>query len=482
MQISLDSKIHDIITENPGLLEFLTGYAEEFKKLRNPVLRNTIGRVATLKEAAALANLAPEKLLADIRAEAGRLGGTPDNPGSPGVNDRAARRAAMKSIIRDLHKGVDKEVLKNRFALLTKGIDPSEIGSMEQELVAEGLPVDEIKRMCEVHVEMFKEALARGGGVAAEAGHPVHGFIAENRRLGEAADRIESAIKSFGAPPSQKAFEERRGELLDLFETLGTVEFHYRRKENQLFPLMEKHGLSAPTQVMWGVHDDIRAKLKTARQALIGGDGTGLVERTPDLLKAVRDMFFKEEKILFPMVLDVLTKDEWERIARGGADLGYSAGYRPPAPATPAPPQVHAVAGNTGKLDLDVGAITSEQVNLIFKALPLDVTFVDENDEVRYYTAGRERIFPRSPEVIGRKVQNCHPPKSLHKVNEILNGFRDGSRNSAEFWINFGGRLVHIRYFALRDGRGEYRGCVEVTQDVTGIRNLQGEKRLLGQA
>ncbi|MBI5529013.1 MAG: DUF438 domain-containing protein [Deltaproteobacteria bacterium] len=479
MQISADTKIHDLITEYPELLEFLVGYAEEFKKLRNPILRNTIGRVASIKEAAALANFSTDKLLADVVAEVARIDGLRGKAPAPAINDRAARVAAMKSIIRDLHAGADKDALKARFALLLKGLDPSEIGTMEQELVAEGLPVEEIKRMCEVHVEMFKEALAKGGGVAAGPGHPVHGFIAENRRLGEAADRIESAVKSLGAPPDQKAFHARRPELLDLYETLGTVEFHYRRKENQIFPLMEKRGFAAPTQVMWGVHDEIRARLKATRQAIIGGDAAGLVARTPELLQAIRDMFFKEEKILFPMVLDVLTKDEWERIARGGADLGYSAGYRPPITAAAARAPVRAAGDGAGILNLDTGSITPEQINLILKALPLDVTFVDENDEVRYYTAGRERIFPRSPEVIGRKVQNCHPPKSLHKVNEILDGFRDGSRNSAEFWINFGGRFVHIRYFALRDKRGAYRGCIEVTQDVTEIRHIEGQKRLL---
>jgi DUF438 domain-containing protein len=130
-------------------------------------------------------------------------------------------------------------------------------------------------------------------------------------------------------------------------------------------------------------------------------------------------------------------------------------------------------------LPLDTGLLSLEQINLLLRALPVDVTLVDENDEVRYYSDGRERIFPRSPGVIGRKVQNCHPPKSLELVNRILREFREGSREVAEFWIELAGRFIHIRYFALRDAAGRYRGTLEVTQDVTGIRKLEGQRRLL---
>jgi DUF438 domain-containing protein len=128
---------------------------------------------------------------------------------------------------------------------------------------------------------------------------------------------------------------------------------------------------------------------------------------------------------------------------------------------------------------MHTGQLTLEQVNLIFTHLPVDLSFVDETDEVRFYSEGPERIFPRTPEVIGRKVQNCHPPKSVHMVQAILDEFRAGKQDTAEFWIEMQGKFLHIRYFAIRDRDGEYRGCLEVSQDVTGIRALEGERRLL---
>jgi DUF438 domain-containing protein len=132
-----------------------------------------------------------------------------------------------------------------------------------------------------------------------------------------------------------------------------------------------------------------------------------------------------------------------------------------------------------GPLPLETGSLNVAQVNLMLKHLPVDISFVNENDEVAYYSETRERIFPRTPAVIGRKVQKCHPAKSVDVVQKILDDFRAGARSTADFWIEFKGRLVYIRYIAVRDGGGAYRGCLEVTQDVTDIRKLSGEKRLL---
>jgi DUF438 domain-containing protein len=130
-------------------------------------------------------------------------------------------------------------------------------------------------------------------------------------------------------------------------------------------------------------------------------------------------------------------------------------------------------------LDLDTGALSLELINLVLTHLPVDVSFVDDKDTVRYYSENKHRIFPRSPGVIGRKVQNCHPAKSIDVVDRILKAFRAGTRDTAEFWIETGRKFVHIRYFAVRDAGGRYRGCLEVSQDVTRIRFLAGQKRLL---
>jgi DUF438 domain-containing protein len=197
------------------------------------------------------------------------------------------------------------------------------------------------------------------------------------------------------------------------------------------------------------------------------------------LSKSMRDMIYKEEHILFPMAKDLLIDKEWGKVRQGEEEIGY-AWIRPEADWTGgvgANSKDDSVAEDT--IRLDTGSMTFEQVNLMLKHMPVDISFVDENDEVRYYSATKERIFPRSPGVIGRKVQNCHPPKSFGMVQKILDEFRAGRRNKADFWIQMKGRFLLIQYFAVRDENGAHKGTLEVSQDVTDIRKLEGQKRLL---
>ena len=194
-------------------------------------------------------------------------------------------------------------------------------------------------------------------------------------------------------------------------------------------------------------------------------------------------MVYKEEKILFPMSLETLDERDWARVKKGEEEVGYAwiepgKAWKPSVSAEDLPP-VPAYTRPVPEVELDTGSLEPEVINLILKNLPVDLTFVDASDTVRYYSATEERIFPRSPGVIGRKVQNCHPPSSVHIVNRILSAFKEGRRDAAEFWIETKGKFVHIRYFALRDKKGTYRGCLEVSQDVTSIRRLKGERRLL---
>jgi DUF438 domain-containing protein len=193
----------------------------------------------------------------------------------------------------------------------------------------------------------------------------------------------------------------------------------------------------------------------------------------------MRDMIYKEEHILFPMAKDLLTDREWGKVRQGEEEIGY-AWIRPEAGWTANAEEAKEQAvGQESEVKLDTGMMTVEQVNMLLKHMPVDISFVDEKDEVRYYSATKDRIFPRSPGVIGRKVQNCHPPKSFGMVQKILDEFRAGRRDKADFWIQMKGRFLLIQYFAVRDEKGAYRGTLEVSQDVTDIRKLEGQKRLL---
>ncbi len=277
------------------------------------------------------------------------------------------------------------------------------------------------------------------------------------------------------------------------------IENHYSRKENILFPYLEKHGITGPTTVMWGIHDDIREQLKKISEFLDYAEEVPKDEAAARIdklvipaLTAITDMIYKEQKILFPMSLETLTEAEWQEIYNQSDEIGYTL-IRPGREwaAGMAKEAVQAGAGvkdkpsegtlnlDTGSLNLDTGSLTPREVNLILNHLPVDITFVDKNNVVRYFSQGQHRIFTRTPAVIGRKVESCHPPESVHVVKKIVEDFKAGRRNSAEFWITMNGAFIYIKYLALRDEKGEYAGVLEVTQDITEIRKLSGEKRLL---
>jgi DUF438 domain-containing protein len=399
------------------------------------------------------------------------------------------RRQQLAEIVKDLHEGSDISAVQKRFADLIRNVSPEEIAEMEQGLIAAGVPVEQVQKVCDVHVQVFEQALERQKKTKVLPGHPVHTYLQENRALRKILRRMRPLMK-------QVQRDARIEEFQRALEELKKIEIHYRRKENQLFPYLEQVRFTGPSKVMWGKHDEIRAQLKELETAFREKAWQRFKAAGGPMLRAVRRMIFMEEKILFPTALKKLSDRHWAEIRAGEGEIGYawiqpgnlwdpsvvtaaSAGQDAgKAPETSDKVAAATETKGTG-ISLEVGELDEKQINLMLKNLPLDVTYVDENDRVRYYSHGRERIFPRSPAVIGREVHNCHPPSSVHVVEKILESFRKKEKDSAEFWLNLNDRFIHIRYFALYDEQGIYRGVIEVSQDATDIRALEGQKRLL---
>lgn len=484
MDLNANTKIDDLLQEYPFLMEYLVARSPKFKLLQNVVMRKTMGKVATVAQAASIGGIDPGQLLSDIveeirkRTDTNVMIGKEEGVVAP-LKDADARQEVLKGIMRDLHGGVEMSILKRRFHELIKDIDPSEIAKMEQRLMDEGMPESEVKRLCDVHVEVFKESLSAQDAPVVPPGHPVHTYMLENRAAEGLLHGLDHVLAKLGYTPDKAVFAKEQQALTTLFERLSDINLHYLRKENQLFPVLEVHGITGPSQVMWALHDDIRIALKSAKSGIRDLLVPDVVNTLRYLSKSIRDMIYKEEHILFPMAKDLLTDAEWQKVRQGEEEIGYA--WITPAQGwigeTGAAPSQDSAAERTVKLD--TGQMTFEQINMMLKHMPVDISFVDENDEVRYYSATKDRIFPRSPGVIGRKVQNCHPPKSFAMVQRILDEFRAGRRHKADFWIQMKGRFLLIQYFAVRDEKGAYRGTLEVSQDVTDIKKLEGQKRLL---
>ncbi len=398
------------------------------------------------------------------------------------IDNRKHRQEVLKGIIRDIHAGADPDNIKQRFAELLSQVGATEISAIEQALIDEGLPIEEVQALCDVHVRVFRESLDKqmeAGAVAApEKSHPVAWFKTENQMITGLVEGIKEIVTQISEMPVGTDISSQLVEWRKKHTELGIVDAHYARKENVLFPYLEKNGITGPPSVMWGIHDEIRADLKAISQLILQSEKTAnprlnraIADQVVPALNQISEMVYKEENILFPMCMETFSADEWAEIGKQLEDPEMAT-YR-------APEQAEAPVGDKGRvLNLEVGALTPDQINLVLTHLPVDVTYVDENDEVRYFSLGKERIFERTPAVIGRKVQNCHPPTSVHVVEQIVSDFRSGKRDRADFWIQSGGKFILIQYFAVRDRDGNYRGVLEVTQDAAWVRSLTGEKRI----
>ncbi|MEM4730082.1 MAG: DUF438 domain-containing protein [Thermoplasmata archaeon] len=397
------------------------------------------------------------------------------------IGERERRREALKRIILDLHAGLSPQEARERFLREVGSVASSEIAEMEQALINEGMRPEEIKRFCNVHALLFEGALAAGPGGKLSEAHPVELFKKENREIERLTGRLRELARETGRY-SEAAWREEVGSLLRKLEGL---EVHYTRKEQVLFPYLERAGFFGPSKVMWGKDDEVRELLKGAIRGLEAGEGARewVGGRLVPLLDEVEGMVFKEENILFPTSLEKLSPGDWVKILRESEEVGYAFIERPGdiehLVAELGRRVVEEPGVSSGRVSLPTGSLGLDELAAVLNTLPVDITFIDSEDKVRYFSAGRERVFVRTGSVIGRKVQNCHPPKSVAVVERILGSFKSGERDRAEFWINLKGRLIYIRYFAVRDPGGSYLGTLEVTQDVTDIRKLEGERRLL---
>lgn len=528
------------------------------------------------------------------------------------------RQKKIVEILKMLHEGGSFDEAKRIFDSTFSSVDVSEITAAERELIGSGLNPMEIQRLCNVHAAVFKGAINPGSGDSVEEvpGHPVAVIKLENTVITSLLDdELLPVLKKWqqssnDATPSaqdQSYLQRMKTALSDLL----TIDKHYQRKENLIFPIMDRYGITAPPKVMWGVDDDIRGWIKDALR-LVNTEPTppkyDIEAAIEKARKDIEEMIFKEEQILLPMVSEVFTPDDWALIQSESADIGYTlipeplpwqpserdyaeAAKRKPskmaqelnamaqsmadeqdlankqhiaepesdaAPVIPDdlkakkddPAAINALplhlraemgqvqaeqpakedaraqinvniskqpaakekempefvkqmladeaakpaskrrpriteshleigADNHATIVMPTGDLDLNQLTGLFSVLPVDVTFVDANDIVRWFSDNGERIFPRTRAVIGRAVVNCHPPKSMDKVQKILDDFRSGAQDHADFWIDLHGtKKVYIRYFAVHDTKGTYLGCLEVSQDITEIQKLDGEKRL----
>lgn len=298
----------------------------------------------------------------------------------------------------------------------------------------------------------------------------------ENKAIIEKINHIKKILK-------EKSLDVKKKKLIPKIEELQLFNDHYLKKENILFPYLERNmdkfqGLS----IMWALHDEVRRQIKEMISLLKSQESNEkqINVGIGKLFFAILGLVKKEELILFPAASEVLSDQDWYEMHKQSLDYNFPFIDKKTSISEETDKEVFLERFNEGyQIKTETGELNLEQVIMIFNALPVDLSFVDENNKVRFFTRPKDRIFPRSPAIIGRDVRNCHPPDSVHIVDRIIEGFRSGEKDRAKFWIKMKGKVILIQYFALRDSKGNYRGTLEVSQDITEIQNLEGEKRLL---
>jgi uncharacterized protein len=403
------------------------------------------------------------------------------------INNSEKRKELLKHMILQLHAGeAPAEARKQLVSLLTK-IPYGEVVEVEQELISEGtLSEAEVLKFCDIHSEALDGHIDLSGMKIIPPGHPVDTFKQENKEILKVVDKLDESYKKISSLKEEKEIPALFLELKSLFNGLMDVEKHYLRKENLLFPYLEKYGITGPPKVMWGKHNEIRELLKAALEVLNNPEGMSIDDADAAvkfILKPasdqVADMTMKEDQILLPMVMDKLTDIEWYEIYKQTLEIGFCL-YDPEFEWKPENMQVAEEENKDDDLiHLPSGSFTKTQLQAILNALPVDMTFVDHNEKVKYFSQGKERIFHRSRAILNRDVKLCHPPSSVHVVEQIIDDFRSGRQDHAPFWIQMKGRFIYIEYFALRDENGNFLGTLEVSQDLTERRALEGEQRIL---
>lgn len=404
------------------------------------------------------------------------------------INNSQKRKDLLKHMLLQLHEGEAPEEVNTRLIELMRKIPYGDVVEVEQELISEGvLDEKEVLKFCDMHTQALEGAIDQSGAKEIPENHPADVFLKENMELLKVIKQMEVLYDEISALESDSKIPEYFMKLKGMFNALWDVDKHYRRKENLLFPYLENYGITGPPTVMWGKHDETREFLKAALEAVDLSKGLSVDEAKTviDMVfriatTAVSDMTMKEEEILFPMCMDKLTDIEWYEIQDQTLEIGFCL-YDPKGLWKPDGMEIDKkeLEADDDLIQLPSGSFTKKELQAILNSLPIDMTFVDKNEKVKYFSQSEERIFDRNRAILNRDVKLCHPPSSVGAVEEILEDFKTGKESKAPFWIQMNGQFIHIEYIALKDEKGNFLGTLEVSQNLTEKRKLEGDQRLL---
>jgi len=411
------------------------------------------------------------------------------------------KKEVIKKILRELHSGVSLEVLKERFKEVLKGISPMEIPLIEQELVKEGVPIQEIIKLCDLHVALFRDFLVSRELEEVPRGHPLNLLLMENEYLLKKAEALNIYALSLSRATTEDEKKALTNHIRELINDLRKIRAHYRKIQMLIFPYMEKRGISAVPRVLWAREDEIIVKLRSIVKLLESNDYVEISKKALEIANGVSEIIFRENKILFPAVWVLLSEGEWAAINDEANKIGWLVNVdakwtpveKPVMPyevkgvvdeekleKLPQEMKIIALSGGvkpdeyelirSGDLDLETGFVNLDELKSLFQSLPLELTFADANDRVRFFSESKiHKGFVRSKTILGRRVEYCHPPRLEAFIKKVLNELKIGSKNYEVFWTKMGDRIIRVMVVALRNDEGKYLGVLEIVEDLTEI-------------
>ena len=484
-EISLNDTVYNLVKQYPEIREPIISLG--FEPLRSDKMLNTAGRIMTIGKALKR-NDVPEELFVETLAKNGFsvkelaisavtvAPSESEEPSAPtggiarmGSTEFQERQDILQSLILRLHRGEDWDAGQADFKKHFTGVSAYEISVMEQGLMGKGIDAEDIQRLCNVHASLFGgsiEAVYTTSTEQQHAGHPIQVMKLENLAIENTLEKISKLLAVYLETKEQ---EIKKG-IQNQLNLLGEFDKHYARKEYAIFPIMENKGITAPPKVMWGVDDEIRSMFKEFRTLLQNEDFDAIPKAFSDLKYEMTDIF---------------NEDHWLQIAQESDEIGYCI-VKPEAKWVPERTLPENVSHETfiteenAYINFQTGHLTPHQLEKMLNNIPLELTFVDADNIVRYYNDnGEEKFFKRTSSAIGRDVLNCHPPKSLPIVTKLLADLKSGAKESESMWFRAMGKFILVTYRAVRDDDGSYMGTLEYVQDIQPIIDLDGEKRTL---
>lgn len=499
-EISLNDTVYNLVKQYPEIRELIISLG--FEPLRSDKMLNTAGRIMTIGKALKR-NDVPEELFVETLAKNGFsvkelaisavtvAPSESEEPSAPtggiarmGSTEFQERQDILQSLILRLHRGEDWDAVQADFKKHFTGVSAYEISVMEQGLMGKGIDAEDIQRLCNVHASLFGGSIEAVYTTSAEqqhAGHPIQVMKLENLAIENTLEKISKLLAVY---LETKEPEIKKG-IQNQLNLLGEFDKHYARKEYAIFPIMENKGITAPPKVMWGVDDEIRSMFKEFRTLLQNEDFDAIPKAFSDLKYEMTEMITKEEDILLPMIIDIFNEDHWLQIAQESDEIGYcivksEAKWVPERTLPENVSHETFITEENAYINFQTGHLTPYQLEKMLNNIPLELTFVDADNIVRYYNDnGEEKFFKRTSSAIGRDVLNCHPPKSLPIVTKLLADLKSGAKESESMWFRAMGKFILVTYRAVRDDDGSYMGTLEYVQDIQPIIDLDGEKRTL---